>query len=221
MTDPFVRQGEPFCGKGFAPFTLPCQVEAIVRKKRATTMRATMHERTEERALELVAKLMQWELGGQVNWNADISKLEWDSDRSEVVWNVQFSRGGAVRIVDRVFSLEANRVEDLHEVAKTLICLGECAETYCQEQADFEKEIRDATKSLLRRKAARGLRLISVIYQPISTVCRYDVGIDVSIEYDRGTVKGLAILPVWSVENLKEEFDDLLKQLDERSAIAA
>jgi len=148
-----------------------------------------------------------------IAWEVSPATLNFDSD-GYIVWQVQPRIGGPVRISHGFRRINQADAADLVEIAVELLECGREVQRYSRERADYEQEFRALAKSLLRRKAAHEIRLRSVLSQPIATDYYSNIGLDVTFEWDdEGAVRSKTF-EVWEVDELRDAFDSLLRDVD-------
>lgn len=169
-----------------------------------------MHDVDEKGALEMVRSMLRWAARGRLDWEVNPATLMLDP-YGDVAWSVTPKVGGPIEITHRIFSLRNADLGDLTKIATALLDCGEVVERLSRDRVEFEQAMRKAARSLLRRKAAVGVRLVSVVSQFIPTDDYQDVGVVVTFAWETvGGETATAAYEIMDAEELKENLNMLL-----------
>lgn len=169
-----------------------------------------MTEDTERRALELISTLMRWQMRGALDWEASPTTLT--HSMGEISWSTKPRIGGPVTITHRTYRIFPAEVSELAEIAESLVECGKDVQRNSAERAEYEQEMRRLAKTLLRRKAASGIRLVGVVSEPIHTDYYQDIGLEVTFAWGDGSWGNQATLEIGNEEDLRREFEDMLNR---------
>jgi hypothetical protein len=173
-----------------------------------------MNDGMTREALELMARMVAWEMRDQLS--GDVGDLVHHPEpfRSEwIEWTVQTGVGGPVRISHDVFPLSRCTAEQLAEAASALVDTAVEAKRHGKDRAVYEARMTRVARSLLRRKAAAGIRLIGVVSSTIPTNWYQDIGVDVTFEWAELGCACRDTLQAGSEEELRDAFEDMLYRI--------
>ncbi|TXC71315.1 hypothetical protein FSB78_10445 [Sphingomonas ginsenosidivorax] len=170
-----------------------------------------------QHAFEVLSVLLKWEMKDRpLDWDHSVETLS-HSGEGCVIWRANPAVGGSVRIVRDSRFLECAGGYELADIAKDLCDTGEQIVDHSFERAEGEREMTATAKTLLRRKVARGIRLARVECAPIPVDYYYNIGTEVTFEYELGGDSQQYMITADCVEDLKDRFERMIIELHSQS----
>lgn len=170
-----------------------------------------MHGHEATQAFKLLSAAIDWEKRDEVDWDASPETLSFDDYSLSVIWSTTPKVGGPVRIAHNIYSLVRASVCDIAEAARSLVAIAIEVDLHSRERADFEQSMRATARSLLRRKAAAGIRLIDVVSETIFTDSYQSIGLEVTFEYDHPNGPQRISFGIGNEEDLKISIERIIE----------